>query len=187
MKNLLSNMSIRARLLAILITFLIPIAILAFELNGKLQAVIDTSFHENEGAEISIPLFKAFAAMADYDVSSLQKASGNAGLDKGIAEASAEADGQFTTIAKLSEEYADDLDMTPAGLKKHGHPGVKRSIIFRSVGRRGSAPYNHEAMKSLENDVIALINHVVITRASFSIATSIPITLSMQPSTFSHR
>jgi hypothetical protein len=133
MNHLLHNLSIRSRLLAILIVFLIPIAILAFELNGRLAESIDFSAQENEGAQMVLPLFKAFGGLADYEVASMQKASGNATVDKDISTAVAEVDGRFVILNKLAQQYRADLDLDSAGLKKHGRP---ETLTIENIEKR---------------------------------------------------
>ena len=161
MNHLLHNMSIRGRLLAILITFLIPIAILGYEFNNRLQIDIDFSVHESEGADMILPLFKTFGALADFDAAAMQKASGSTTVDKNITDATTAVDAQLATLAKQVDQYSDDLDLDAAGLKKHGRA---ETLTVANLTQRWqalkSAPYNHEALQTLGNDITALIAHV---------------------------
>ena len=122
MNHLLHNLSIRGRLLAILITFLIPIVILATELNSRQQEAIDFSANESAGARVISPLIRLLTLTSDYEIAIIQKENGDENRSNDIASDAANIDASLTELEKVTQvPFAEDY-FTAETLKAHSEP-----------------------------------------------------------------
>lgn len=160
MKNPLNRMKIRSRLLVVLVIFFVPIMILAYQLNAKLQESIDFSEQERRGAEFVKPLMGLLNSVADYQIAMVQKEAGNEEAAKEISSNAQDTDKLLETLEKLNEEHGESLDFTAEGLKKHGQGDLTVQNLKKNWEAIKAAPtYNEEAFGKIMSDIATMIKH----------------------------
>ena len=162
MNHLLHHLTIRGRLLAILITFLIPIAILAYELNGRLQEAIDFSENENAGAAVISPLTNLLNLVADYEMALIMKEAGETSREKDIEADAAKIDTSLQALDKVTlAPFADDF-FRPETLKMHAEPETLTVANLKTKWQAlKSAPRHVETdYDAINNDIKTMIKHV---------------------------
>ncbi len=161
MKNPLTQLSIRNRLLIIMAVFLLPILILAYELNTRLEESIAFSTNEQHGAKMTAPLQKLLNLFADYQMPSLQKANGDNSVDGDIAAVAGDIDQYLAKLVTLDEELGAELDMTPEGFKKHGQSETLTVANLKQKWEAAkTAPFSRDAFQAIMADVTTMIKHV---------------------------
>lgn len=161
MKNPLNRLSIRSRLLVVLVIFMIPIGMLGYELNKRLEDAIDFSVRENQGAQFAAPLIKLLNLLSDNQMSRIQKQAGSPDQDKNIAASGTEIDKYIAQLVAADEKFGADLDFTPEGLKKHNRSELLTVSNLKSKWEaiKASPAYSAEAFKSILADISAMIAH----------------------------
>lgn len=161
MKNPLTNVSIRSRMLIVLAIFMLPIGMLGYNLNANLQGLIDFSEQESKGAKMGAPLTKMLNLFADYQGSLILKQSGDTTADEDLKATSDDIDKYLGQLTALDAEFGADLDFTPEGLKKHGEP---ESLTISNLKKKwetakAASTYSADTYHSLQSDVMAMIKH----------------------------
>ncbi len=161
MKNPLYRLNIRTRMLAILVTFMIPIFTLGFDVNSKLQEQIDTSIGETKGVQVVSPLIRLLNLFSDHQMSLIQKQAGDTNQDKNIAETGDEIDKKLAELSTMEAAFGADIDLTPEGLKKHGRP---ESLTITNLKKKWeaiktSSTYSAPAYKAIMDDIAAMVTH----------------------------
>lgn len=162
MKNPLHHMSIRNRLFVILALFLLPIGLLAYELNAKIVEAIKFSEQEQRGAQYTKPMLALLMEISDHQMNTQRKLAG-------VAEGAAAVAGSAANIDKLMEEIlgndkvlGDALATSSAGLKEHGQTDAisAANIAKEWQAIKTSTSYSQEAYETLLSHVVTLAKHV---------------------------
>lgn len=159
MTKLLSRLNIRSRMLVILITFLIPLGILAYKVNAKLTESIEFSAQEARGVEYVKPLIMLLNEVADYQIARLEKDLGT-GNDEGVSQGEASIQAQVDKLRDIDSRIGEDLDFTIEGLKKHKQGDITFANLEKKWNAiKASSGYSAEAFSSIIADLRAMIKH----------------------------
>jgi methyl-accepting chemotaxis protein len=160
MTDLLSRLNIRARMVVILITFLIPLGILAFKVNNKLVESIEFSVQEERGVEYVKPLFSLLNEVADYQISRLEKDMGTATADD-VSKGEATVDALITKLREIDGRIGENLDLTIEGLKKHKQGDITLAAFEKKWNAIKASPtYSAEAFNDTLETLATMIKHV---------------------------
>ncbi len=119
MTNVLQRLNISGRLLLILLTFMIPILILLYQVNHTLSKNINISKLELKGVALERPLLTLMNDVADLQVASVAKLAGDSKAAEKRTESIAEGDKMIAQLMSM-QETAEQLEFTPEGFKAHG-------------------------------------------------------------------
>lgn len=160
MKNPLTNLSIRSRLLVVLLIFMVPIGILGYDLNAKLAEAIDFSAKEEKGVQFIEPLMAMLNSVADYQISIIQKNAGTPDMDKEIAVNAEETEKLIAELESLDGTIGADLDFTPEGLKTHKQKEVTVANLKKKwEAIKSQSTYTAEPYTEILNDLTVMIKH----------------------------
>ena len=163
MTNPLHRMPIRGRLLTILILFLIPIVILAYQVNQGLMKSIHFSQGELKGIMLERPLLTLMDDVADLQIAALQKLAGDdKAADADRAELIAEGNKMIEQLVSMQDTIAVDLDFTVEGLKRHN---INKDLTIPTLKKNWEAliaqpTYSAEAYTNMVDDLIQMIHHL---------------------------
>lgn len=160
MKNPLLRLKIRARLFLILIAFLVPIAVLSYELNVKLAEAIDFSAKESKGTQFIKPLVNALNSVADYQVAHLQKQVGEADAAAELTSNAADVDKALSELEAMDATIGVELDFTTEGLKSHHQRDVTVTNLkkkWEAVSKKPDATTADFA--AVLDDIMTMIKH----------------------------
>lgn len=161
MKNPLTNLSIRSRMLAVVLIFTVPILTLGYKLNANLQSSIDFSVQEGKGAQFVKPLMKLLNSLADYQIANAQKSAGDAEAAKEIASNAEDVEKLIAELETLDASIGADLEFTSEGLKKHGEPDVTVANLRKSWEAIKSSPtYVQADYDTILGNIGVMIKHV---------------------------
>ena len=159
-KNPLNLLNIRSRLLVILATFLMPILILGWQLNGKLQESIDFSTKEEHGVTIVIPLIKLLNLFSDHQMSLIQSRNGNAAATKDAKASADEINKYIEELVAMDDTIGQELDFTAESLKKHGRA---ENLTIQDLKKKWtsmeSGEYSAEDYKTINANLMDMIAH----------------------------
>ncbi len=162
MKNPLLRMPIRPRMAVIMVTFMLPIAMLAYKLNDNLHTAIDFSEQELRGTNYEKPLLNLLNEIADYQISAMGKTAGVAGAAQAAAEGVVAIDKEMQALIEMDKEYGTDLRVTPEGLKNSGQNETltAANLVQKWQALKGAPSYSSEAFNSILGDVATMVKHV---------------------------
>lgn len=107
--NFLHRFSIRKRMSLILATFLLPIALLSYELYGKLHEDITFANMELKGTDYMKPLLQLLNEVADFHTTVLLARDGDNDAKKDIPEAIKTIDGEINDLIELDKKFGSEL------------------------------------------------------------------------------
>lgn len=125
----MKNLSIRTRLLFILLAFMFPLVILGYQLTSKINESIDFLQQQIKGVRYEKPILNLMNEVADYQISTLKKFAGDKDSEKNMTDGVATIDKLFRELSELDKEIGADLSFTDEGLAKHGMSGIKVSDL----------------------------------------------------------
>ncbi|MBX9726303.1 MAG: HAMP domain-containing protein, partial [Rickettsiales bacterium] len=159
MTKLLSRLNIRSRMLLILITFLIPLGILAYKVNAKPTESIEFSVQEERGVEYAKPLFTLLNEVADYQIARLEVSLGT-GSAEDVSQGEATIQALVDKLREIDGRIGEDLDLTVEGLKKHKLGDITFANFEKKWNAIKAAPaYSADAYTSILSDLTAMIKH----------------------------
>lgn len=159
MTKLLSRLTIRGRMLVILVTFLIPIAVLTNAVNAKLAESIAFSAKEEKGVIYVKPLISLLNEVADFQMARLQKESGT-GSAQDVSAGEVAIEALMNELRGIDADIAADLDFTSEGLKAHKQADITFSNLEKKwAAIKSSQPYSEEAFASILADLGTMIKH----------------------------
>jgi len=155
------NLPIRIRMFFILIAFLIPLAIIGYQLLAKINESINFSTLQIKGVIYEKPILNLLNEIADYQVTQLRKKSGDASAEKDIQDSAQSIDKVFAEFSEADKQVGADLDFTDEGIKKHGNSGIKFSDNFQKwQDIKNSSDYNEEAYTSLISSLMLSVKQL---------------------------
>lgn len=158
MKNPLHRMTIPKRMLVVAALFMIPIGILAYQLNAKLEEAINFSEQEAKGAQFVQPLMALLNEIADYQIVRAQKETGD-NNDADLAAAVNAIEQEIGKLSALNETIGEDLDFTADGFKEHSQKDVSVENLKKKWDAIKSGAYKPELFTDILTDITLMIKH----------------------------
>ena len=151
------HLSIRKRMTLILVAFLIPIGTLGYKLAESLNQAITVNDQELEGLLFEKPLLDMMNEVADYQVTTLKKDSGDKEAAKELEENAGKIDKLFDALAENYTKYGEHLELDAAGLAKH-HQKIPTTDDLRKMWEQTkSSAYLAANYKQLMDGLLATI------------------------------
>lgn len=157
----MNNLSIRTRLIFILLAFLVPLVVLGYLLTGKINESITFSQQQIKGVVYEKPVLNLLNEIADYQLAVVRKKHGDAEAEKDIKEGTEAIDKEFSELAEIDKQVGADLEFTDEGLKKHGKSGIKVSDNLKKwQDIKNSSNYDAKAYASLLDALTQMVAHL---------------------------
>lgn len=154
------HLSIRLRQAIIIVTFLISIIVLTFQLGSKLYADIEFAQMEMKGVAYEKPVLKLLDEIADFQLATLRKFSGDTEAEKDIQEGSASIDALFFELDGVHKKYGEDLAITVENLTAHNRPDVTPAALKKNWEVIKADLSNQKAFDDILSNLTILIGEI---------------------------
>lgn len=155
MKNPLYSLKIRARLLLIMLAFMVPIGVLAYQLNAKLGEAINFSEQESKGTAFIKPMVVLLNAVADYQIAYVQKQAGYSAADAELASNAADIAKAIQALEAMAPTIGADLDFTDEGFAKR----KQKNVSVANLKKKWEAV--KENPKATNADFAEVMDHIM--------------------------
>jgi methyl-accepting chemotaxis protein len=153
--NPLSLVSVKLRLLTILVAFSIPVGFLSHQLYQTTQASINTAQLEKFGVAYIGPLLNVLNEVADYQIGVRLEQTGG---EKADATA---PDNAMDELIKVHQNHETDLALDPASLAELKRSNIVLSSLKADWEKLKTAPYSADSYSEYLRRLAVLVDYVV--------------------------
>lgn len=154
------HLSIRIRMLIILVNLLIPIGMLSYQLGTKLNEDINFANAEIDGLIYEKPTLKLLDEIADYQVNALRQQAGDADAAKDMAEGEQSIDKLFAELGAIDQKIGESLGFTVDALTKHKREDITAPTLARKWQNVKANPHKQELYNELLGNLEEVIKHL---------------------------
>lgn len=155
----MKSLSIRIRMLLVLVILGLPILIIGAELGYALYK--DYRFLKNEqaGVEYTKPLMTLLNEVADYEITVMKARNGNNEAASELKVVEATIATAFAELAKVDQEYGEDLHTSTEAIARKNATAPSAAELQKQWESVKASP-SPEKFKSTLSGITALIGHV---------------------------
>ncbi len=131
----MKNMSFGKKMTVSMISFVMPICILAYMMFNVQTEGINFASLERDGNTYQRPLEKVLKAVSLHKIYAQRVAMGHAESRAKLDSLVSEADQGFSDLKSVNERLGQQLDFTPEGLKKRSREGSDYQTLYSQWGK----------------------------------------------------
>lgn len=158
----MKNLKMRTKLFLILLSLILPLGFVTYQLDLRLEEGIDFAIQQNRGVVYEKPLLKIMDEMADYQIAILRRdKGGDEKVNEDISAGVETIDKLFVELAAIDKEVGVALDFTEEGLARHGNQGFNLPALQQKwQAIKSSSSPTTEMFSDAQTHLARMIKHL---------------------------